>query len=406
MLTRFLGAQWLAIVFNGVVSFALSVLIARTFGPELFGVYATAISLGGLFSVLVDGGFSKLLQRETTRPTPELAAISKVIPEFAFGHALLVVCSSSLVVLLLSFSYHLPTILATFAAFGAAVMGQFGLSLLRGRGSFVKDAAWQISSRMLTAVCVGLAIIWGVSQPWQILTAQFIGAATFVLFVMAFFHVRPAFRIPVSVYRVVLPLVWLDLATVVYFRADMLLLKLIGVPNADVGYYGVAYRIIEAFLLLASPVSLILFRKFRIAGGSADVVIRQMLVPAISAALIGLSIALFLWLFGDYCVALAYGQSFHPAGRLLGILGFSLVFAAANGVFNQAAVAIGIERWCAVSASCAALVNVAGNLVFLPRFGVSAAAWMTLVTEIVLSICVGSGLFLKWKSTRSALIVA
>lgn len=390
--------------FNGVISFGLSVLIARTFGPQLFGVYAVAISLGGLFSVFVDSGFSRVLQREGARSSPELASLSSSIPGFAFGHALVVVSGASVITLLLSLSYHLPTLLAALGAFGAAVIGQFGLSILRGRGSFVKDAAWQISSRLLTAVCVVCVILLGANQPWQILTAQFGGAVVFAVFVMWFLHVRPVFRIPLTIYRVLLPFVWLDLAAVVYFRADMLLLKLMGVENADVGYYGVAYRIIEAFLLLASPVSLILFRKFRIASNSVDVTIRQMLLPAISAALIGLAIALCLWFFGDYFISLAYGENYHPAGRLLGVLGISLIFAAADGVLNQAAIAVGIERWCAMSATCAAIVNVGGNLLLLPSFGVEAAAWMTVVTEIVLGVCVATGLYLKWKSSRSILI--
>jgi O-antigen/teichoic acid export membrane protein len=405
VLGRFLGAQWLAIAFNGAISFGLSVLIARTFGPQSFGVYAAAISLGGLFSVFVGSGFNQLLQREATRPTPELASLAQRLPGFAFGHALLVVFGFSMVAVVLSPFYHLPTLLAALGAFGVAVMGQFGLSMLRGRGRFVKDAGWQISNRLLTAAGVVLVILLGASQPWQVLTAQAVGAVAFVLFVMAFFQLRPAFKIPVAIYRVVLPFVWLDLATVVYFRSDVLLMKLMGVPNTDVGYYGVAYRIIEAFLLLASPVSLILFRKFRIASGSTEVTIQQVLLPAISAALIGLAIAVSLWFLGDYCISLAYGHDFYPAGRLLGILGISLIFAAANGVLGQAALALGIERSLALSATCAAIVNVTGNLIYLPRFGVAAAAWMTVVTEVVLGAGIASGLYLKWKSTRSVLIV-
>ena len=75
-----------------------------------------------------------------------------------------------------------------------------------------------------------------------------------------------------------------------------------------------------------------------------------------------------------------------------------------NRLLNQAALAIGIERWCAMSATCAAIVNVGGNLLLLPRFGVGAAAWMTVVTEIVVGACVETGLFFRQRSARSVLI--
>ena len=73
MLKRLLGAQWLAIVFVGGISFSLSVFIARRFGPEIFGVYAQAISLGALLAILIDGGFGKVLMRETVLTSPTLA---------------------------------------------------------------------------------------------------------------------------------------------------------------------------------------------------------------------------------------------------------------------------------------------------------------------------------------------
>ena len=72
MLKRFLGAQWLAVMFVGGISFILSVFIARQLGPEMFGVYAQAVSLGALLTILIDGGFGKLLMRETVRASPVL----------------------------------------------------------------------------------------------------------------------------------------------------------------------------------------------------------------------------------------------------------------------------------------------------------------------------------------------
>ena len=52
MIFRFLGAQWLAIGFVGAVSFDLSILVVRTLGPDLFGAYAIALSVGALVVIL------------------------------------------------------------------------------------------------------------------------------------------------------------------------------------------------------------------------------------------------------------------------------------------------------------------------------------------------------------------
>ena len=296
--------------------------------------------------------------------------------------------------------YHRPTMICALWAFGMAVVGQFGMSILRGRGRFVRDASWQVLSRLLTAGCIVLALCFGATQPWEVFVAQFIGAAAFFCIVTREEGGRPLFAIPFSIYKVSLPFVWLDFATIVYFRADMVLFKFVGIPLADIGHYGVAYRLIEAFLLIANPVGLILFRKFRAGSDSTETTVQQMIVPALAAGTVGAVIALSLWQWGEGFVALAYGRDFAESGRLLAILGCSLVFALVNGVINQAALATGIERWCAISASSAAVVNILGNLLLLPRYGVEAAAWMTVFTEAVLGVGVAWGLYTQWEKVR------
>lgn len=100
---------------------------------------------------------------------------------------------------------------------------------------------------------------------------------------------------------------------------------------------------------------------------------------------------------GGAVIAFAYGEVFSPAAGLLTVLASSLVFALANGVLFQGALAMGLERWCALGATVAALFNVSANLILLPRYGVAAAAWVTVVTEMVVGLLLVYGL-----SSRSA----
>jgi O-antigen/teichoic acid export membrane protein len=101
MIFRFLGAQWLAIAYIGLVSFVLSILVARTLGPDLFGVYAVALSLGALAAILIDGGFSKLLQRERAKVSSAFVQIESTLPALAYGHAMIAICALSVLAMLL-----------------------------------------------------------------------------------------------------------------------------------------------------------------------------------------------------------------------------------------------------------------------------------------------------------------
>lgn len=390
MIIRFLGAQWLAIGFVGLVSFGISILVARTLGPNLFGVYAIALSVGALVAILIDGGFSKLLQRERARATTSLAELVPLLPGLAYGHAVLVILVLSVLAVLLFPKYSL-TMLAAVWLFGAAGLNQFGLAILRGDGRLVRDASWQVGNRTFTAVCIAAALFLGASQPWQVLMAQFIGTAAFGFLVARYLRVHPLFSMSPIVYRAVLPLVWLDLATTLYFRADMVLFEFLNLPKLEVGKYGVAYRLIEAVVLFASPVGLILFRRFRQDSVLPMRMVREMLPAFIGAALIGVGLVLLLWFFSNDIIALAYGPAYQGAGTLLMVLGCSLVFILPNGVLNQAALALGLERWFAISASVAAVTNIAGNLLLIPTYGAIAAAWMTVLTEAILGACVAAG---------------
>jgi O-antigen/teichoic acid export membrane protein len=400
MIFRFLGAQWLAIAYIGLASFGLSILVARSLGPDLFGVYAVALSLGALAAILIDGGFSKLLQRERARGSAALAQIGSTLPALAYGHAMIAIFALSVLAVLL-FPHNKITSLITVWCFGAAVLNQYGLAILRGDGRLVRDASWQIGNRTLSAVCMAIAVLFlGANVPWQVLMAQFVGTAVFGVFVGIFLRVRPRFAVPSAVYQAVLPLVWLDLATAVYFRSDMVLLGFLNAPKIELGHYGVAYRLIEALILLASPIGLILFRHFRQSSDMPVRMVRQMLLPPMAyATLIGGALALLMWFCSDTIVSLAYGQNYQGTGTLLAILGCSLIFILPNGILNQAALALGLERWFAISATITALTNMVGNLLFIPVYGAMAAAWMTVLTEAVLGFCVALGVGLHcWRT--------
>jgi O-antigen/teichoic acid export membrane protein len=296
------------------------------------------------------------------------------------------------------------TAIVTIWCFGAAVLNQYGLAILRGDGRLVRDASWQIGNRTLSAFCMAATVLFlGASQPWHVLMAQFVGTAAFGLFVALFLRVRPRFVVPPAVYRAVLPLIWLDLATALYFRSDMVLLKFLKAPQVEVGHYGVAYRLIEALILLASPMGLILFRHFRQGSDMPVRMVRQMLLaPMAWALLVGIGLALLMRFCSDIIVSLAYGQAYHGASMLLVILGCSLIFMLPNGILNQVALALGLERWFAQSATIAAIINIVGNLLFIPVYGAMAAAWMTVLTEAVLGICVAMGVGLHCRQALKA----
>lgn len=401
MIVRFLAAQWLAVGFVGAVSFALSIVVARVLGPNLFGVYAIAQAGGTLAAIVMDGGFSKLLHRERSRASSGLDALAPTLPAYALGHAIFMAGILSLLAVVL-WPQQALTICAAVWCFAALTTYQIGLVLMRGDGRMVREAGWQVGNRTFSAACILAVLAFGGSQPWQVLAAQFVGTAAFAVMGLRSMGIGVRFGAPGRLYRTLVPLVWLDFATVAYFRGDMLVFQWLDVSKADVGHYGVAYRLIEAVLLIASPITVMLFRRFR---RDEDLHRRKrsmLLAPVVGAAFAGGLLASIFNFGAQALVTTAFGDAYGDAAELLSILSVALMFMLPGGVLLQAALALGLERWCAMTATFAAILNIGGNFWLIPAFGTAAAAWLTVATEAFL--CAGLILGLaRLRHTRSAM---
>lgn len=373
----------MATVFVGIVSFAVSIFIARQTGPANFGEYSVALSVAAVLVIFIDGGMRNLLMRERTRPSSFLAHLSDLLPSIAFGHALIVALASSLIAITF-FTDKMALALATVWCFFGIVLAQYISAMLRGEGRFALDAGWQMGHRTLSAVFIVLAISLGFHSPWHILAAWALGIITANLLFPFGFKSRPSFTFQPGLYKVVLPLLWIDLASAIYFRSDMMMLQWLGVPQEQIGHYAAGYRLIEAVVLLAAPVGLLLFRRIRLLNKDRRVLARYIPRATALAAILGVTGATFISGFAEPIVAVTYGSNYTETAGLLAILAWSLAFILPNAILTQVALALNLERPYAFAASIAAISNVTLNFVFISRFGPQVAAWSTIVTEAVL----------------------
>lgn len=139
--------------------------------------------------------------------------------------------------------------------------------------------------------------------------------------------------------------------------------------------------------MLASPVGLMLFRRFRLDTEAPDQrTVMSIIRLALLAGGIGFVIFLLTLPTADTFFRLFFGEAFVLAGSLIKVLSLMLVFALANGVLGQGVLAMGLDNRYVWTATAAAVFNVGGNLLLMPVYGVWAAAWMTVVTEVVLGV--------------------
>lgn len=82
-------------------------------------------------------------------------------------------------------------------------------------------------------------------------------------------------------------------------------------------------------------------------------------------------------------VRLIYGAQFVAGAKALPVLGAAFVFICFNYLNSNLLIAFGMQKRLAWISLAALIVNVAGNVPLIAAIGFMGAAWMTLVTEIV-----------------------
>ena len=371
---------------QALISFGLSILVARHLGMEQFGVYAIATSAGFFITILLDGGFTTLLQRESARASLGIDFKGKTLSRYALGYTFLVIAVLMLVIIINPFSQHVTTLVAIIFAFSPVVLIGQSMSVLRGGGRLARDALLQVITRFLTAFCVVAFIFYGLDSPASVLFAQGVGGYV-VYFILAFrSKIKPLFLIPWNVFRVTLPLAAWAIACALYARSDLLLCRLFDIPRSDIGGYGIACRLVEALQVFAGPVGILVFRKFRITELSKEISIGAILKVTYAALFMGVIISIGAFLFSPLIIPWVFGEQYRVSVPLFEVLTIGLIFFLGNTVLFQAFIALELQRSLMILTALAGIFNVIVNAIALPIYGIEACAWISVLTQCLLTL--------------------
>jgi O-antigen/teichoic acid export membrane protein len=90
MVVRALSSQWLATIYVAGISAGITFFLARSLGPDSFGVYSYFLAFASLIGAVQDGGFRALLVREKTAVSHTLKLRAAHLTGYALGNNILV----------------------------------------------------------------------------------------------------------------------------------------------------------------------------------------------------------------------------------------------------------------------------------------------------------------------------
>lgn len=376
-----------------LLSLATFAVLLRYLEIDGFGALTKALNFGAIFAILVDLGLTLTATQMISEPGADeeeilgnmltLRLVSSVL--FLSGGAALV----------FAFPYTMDVKIAAAVSCLAFLFGSVSTVFV---GAFQKrlslgSAVLAETANRVVVLCAALSLL---VLPRSIVAASAVfvlgGIVQVVITLIAVRrHLALKPRASLAVWKRILVRSWpiaLSIAfNLVYLKGDILFMSLFGRSDTEIGLYGAAYKVVDVvttvpimFMGLMLPLLTLAWASRKRADFSAHL---QRSFDALS--LIALPFALGTLAVGGPVLALI-DKDLLAAGPVLAILGFATCAVFYGSLFGHAVVAVQKQKGMIFGYFFVAVVATLGYILFIPNYGMLAAAWVTLASEVLIAI--------------------
>jgi len=380
---------------NIVLGIVITAAITRIMGAESYGSYVLLLAYGAVLQIAADFGLYLTLTKEIARnPDREQEVYSRIA---ALRATLVVVAAAVGLAIVFWFPEYRQlagAYLVVMIGLGFQSLSQLLMGVYQKHGVVWRATLGDLAGRLVQlAGVLALPMLLISRQGGRVYELFYMlsmftagAAAAYLIHVWLVPAVR-AWRLTVDVRawkdiaRQAWPLAGMLMVNAVYFRIDTIMLSYFR-SGAEVGWYGLAYRIIESGLFFPAMFGGLLLPRLSASIKQQPADAAKLLKQGVHfiAVAAGGAVATLVPLAQPAVVWLS-GQEFSPAGAMLQVLSLALAIMFLGNLFGFTLVALEKHKTLLMLYLCLAGGNAAANLVFIPRFGAMAAAWTTVATE-------------------------
>lgn len=377
-----------------LLNFLFMLYVVRTLGEVGLGRYATVVAFVGLFSVFFELGLSQYVERDIARDPRRTAELFWNLLLLRLGLAMLgIVVVTSLALLFdydrsLTFGIFLFTLTFLFAAVLVPLT-----TILKANERFDLSTVLLLLNQILT-MATGIILLWMGLGYFALLLTGFVAMPVQILLTLWTVRRHDLGTLPWNIHPggwskfilASLPFGLTSLALTFNFNVDTVILGLFH-SDGQVGFYNAAYRLIfngvsvvGGFLAVMTPS---LAREFV---RDSERVQRWVATSLHWMMLFSIPAATGLALLAPRIIVLLYGADYAESAPALAILAWDIPLLLLNAFFGNVTAAVGLERPAARIYLGSAGLNLALNLAFIPSFGIIAASWVTVATDVISAV--------------------
>jgi O-antigen/teichoic acid export membrane protein len=369
-------------VFDVVYMFLVMAILARYFGPSLYGDYAFINALVFIFLPFINFGVTPIMVRELSVHPDRREEIFGAGLSFRALLALVTIFGIIVVIPLTSLSSQLATALLICVVSELSLLGvRMCAEIFTTFEKMELETYLGLSNRLLS-----LGLLLTISHFDLGFLAVFIAFAGLnsLTLIAALLLVRGNFLKPRLVWRSHLLWFWIKEALPIaisfgllesFLRIDILVLRVFRDPS-EIAYFDIAYKIIYRIVLVASVIAIVLSPAMaRLAHNEMDR-FRRLVEQGLKILLIiAIPATLIAHLLGPFLIVPCFGTQFRPAESAMATLSWCLFFSFFEPFLTAVLISIKRAWWVPLTNGIVLVVNLVLDLLLIPSYGFIGASY-------------------------------
>lgn len=373
-----------------IIMMVYTVVIARELGPSQLGIYSGIYAIAGITVTIVNWGMDTWMLKEAHHFESIQVLTGNVLTvKVLFG----LVWGLLLIVLLpiLRPNFFIPTLVVIvvldvfFDVSFNTIIAAWNIQRKIKRITFMLVIS-KLSKFTLLIILITLNKL----SPLTISLSRL--SISLLVLLICFLILKPIFNKGILNYLI--PIIknsaefsYSEILAVIYGNVDVAILTFLSI-STNVGLYSPASGIIHALFVIPNSIYNLFLPKFakKFSFIAVDKKNRDILKILTLFFLIGLMMFIGVALFGKFIIVKLLGNPYLETGHIITILSPILFIKSLEFGMAVVIVTLGFQRKRLVPQFIVALVNIIGNLLLIPLWGITAVAWVYVVSEFILMI--------------------
>ena len=366
----------------------LLTIAGRLLSAADYGRFSYALALTTIVEMIMDSGLGPVTVRGVAR---DKGSASRFFPHVLGLKLLWVVVGLLVLFIVTPLLRSDPVVVRLCYVMGiSSAVRSYLLTirgLLQGLNRFDLETATVVADRVLLLAAGGFALwygygLFGLAAAFVVVRLTMLGAVL-VLLRYVIGTATPSFdrRRWRELQAAALPLGVFMIALNMYTYVDTVILGLMR-TDTEVGWYAASYRVYEGLTYAPSVLAAVLTPRLSYLFSHDRAAHRGLLMRVLAGSLaLGVVLGGVAAWVADPLIVLLFGPQYGPAGLPLKILAGGAVFVFGTWILHAGAISTNLDRRLLLTTIVGLGANVALNVAFIPRWGISGAAWATVLAE-------------------------